>query len=193
MIKLGLTGNIGSGKTTVSKVFESLGVPIFYADKEAKKLYSLDPVKERVLLLFGKSTINDLGEIDFKLLSDIVFKDKNKLEQLTNIIHPLVFKNYHMWLETIQQQDYSIHESAIIYEYSQQKYFDKVICVSAPYELRVQRIIERDKTTLDKVEERIRNQMNETEKISLSDFVIVNDEKSFIIKQVMEIHNNLKE
>jgi len=192
MIKLGLTGNIGSGKTTVSKVFESLGIPIFYADNEAKKLYSLDHVKERVLLLFGKSIINDLEEVDFRLLSDLVFNDKNKLKELTSIIHPLVFNNYHKWLETIQQEPYSIHESAIIYEYSQQKYFDKVICVTAPYELRVQRILERDNTSRDKVEERIRNQMTETEKISLSDFVIVNDEKSFIIKQVLKIHYNLK-
>lgn len=192
MIKLGLTGNIGSGKTTVSKIFESLNIPVFYADNEAKALYSLKSVKEKIHSLIGNSVFNKSGDVEFKLLADIVFNDKAKLEQLTNILHPQVFKNYQSWLEDNSQAPYSIHESAIIFEYSQQEYFDKIICISAPLELRVKRVLERDKTSKEKVEERIVNQMKESDKINLSDFVIKNDESSFLIPQILKIHNQLK-
>lgn len=192
MIKLGLTGNIGSGKTTVSKIFESLNIPVFYADTEAKALYDLKQVKETINSIFGSSIFNNSGEVDFKLLANIVFSDKSKLEQLTGILHPLVFEKYQEWVEENTLAPYSIHESAIIFEYSQQKYFDKTICVTAPLELRVKRVLKRDNTSLEKIKERVNNQMDETKKTGLSDIIIINDEKSFLIPQIMEIHNKMK-
>lgn len=192
MIKLGLTGNIGSGKTTVSRIFESFSIPVFYADAEAKALYDLQHIKENILSIFGSSVFDESGKLDFKLLANVVFNNKSKLEQLTNLIHPLVFEKYHYWLEENAMAPYSIHESAIIFEYSQQNYFDKTICVTSPPELRVKRVLKRDNTSLEKIKERINNQMDESKKIGLSDFIITNDEKSFLIPQVLEIHNKLK-
>lgn len=191
MIKLGLTGNIGSGKTTVSKIFESLDIPVFYADTEAKSLYGLQDVKEKIHTIFRGDVFNQNDEVDFKILANIVFNDKAKLEQLTNILHPIVFEKYHSWLEENSHTSYSIHESAIIFEYSQQKYFDKTICVTAPLKLRVKRVINRDNTNLERVKERIDNQMKESDKALLSDFVITNDENSFLIPQILKIHKNL--
>ena len=187
MIKIGLTGNIGSGKTTVSKIFETLGVPLFYADNEAKALYNLDKVKTEMSSKFSKSIFHKSGNVNFKSLAAIVFNNKSKLKQLTNILHPLVFEKYHLWLEENQDTPYSIHESAIIFEYGQQKYFDKTICVIAPKPLRLKRVIERDGITPEKVYERMNNQMPEEQKVALSDFVIHNDGDSFLIPQVMNI------
>ena len=191
MIKIGLTGNIGSGKTTVSKIFETLGVPVFYADNEAKALYGLDESKEQLITKFGSSVFDKSGKVNFKSIAEIVFNNKSKLEQLTSILHPLVFKRYHSWLEENQNAPYSIHESAIIFEYGQQKYFDKTICVTSPLDLRIERIICRDNTSVETVMQRINNQMDESEKINLSDFIITNNEHSFLIPQVFELHKTL--
>ena len=120
-----------------------------------------------------------------------MFNDKIKLKQLTNILHPLVFDKYNSWIDDNKNYPYTIHESAIIFEYSQQSLFDKTICVTAPYDLRIKRILERDKTDIIKVKKRIDNQMTESQKTNLSDIIINNDEKSFLIPQVLEIHNKL--
>jgi dephospho-CoA kinase len=191
MKKLGLTGNIGSGKSTVSRIFESLGIPVFYADKEAKALYQDLNTKKIITGIFGNHILNNASEIDFKLLADIVFNNKNKLKQLTNIIHPLVFEKYNNWINENSKADYSIHESAIIFEYSQQNHYYKTICVSSPLELRIGRVVSRDNSSIKLVKERINNQMLEIEKAKLSDFVIKNDNDSFLIPQVLEIHNIL--
>ena len=191
MIKLGLTGNIGSGKTTVSRIFESIGIPIFYADLEAKKLYGLDSIKNKILSIFGNSVFNDNKEVDFKSLANIVFNDKGKLKELTNILHPMVFEVYSQWLETNSNEDYTIHESAIIFEYSQQHFFDKIVCVVSPTKLRIERVIKRDQISNDSVKERIDNQMLQSEKESLSDFIISNDKNHMLIPQVLKLHNLL--
>lgn len=188
MIKIGLTGNIGSGKSTVSNIFKTLGVPLFYADKEAKELYSLDIVKKEILIAFSTSAFNTEGQINFKSLAKIVFNNKTKLKQLTDILHPLVFSKYHAWAKENSNSPYSIHESAIIFEYGQQKYFDKIICVICPTDLRIQRAMKRDNTSFENIKQRIDNQMAESEKIKLSDFIIDNGGHLFLIPQVMEIH-----
>ncbi len=192
MIKIGLTGNIGSGKTTVSKIFESLGVPVFYADSEAKSLYTIEEVKEKLRFYFSNSIFDKSGQVDFKSMAEIVFSNKSKLKQLTDILHPMVFEKYHSWLETNFDSPYSIHESAIIFEYGQQKYFDKTICVTSPLELRIERVMGRDNISVEKITQRINNQMQESEKAKLSDFIITNNLNSFLIPQVMELHNTLK-
>jgi len=191
MLKIGLTGNIGSGKTTVSRVFESLGIKVFNADIEAKNLYYEENVKQDISKMFGKKVLDKNNNIDFKQLAGIIFNDETKLKQITSYIHPLVVKKYENWLISKQDLPFTIHESAIIYEYSLQNKFDFVICVSAPYELRLQRVLKRDKSNKSQIEERMNNQMDEKTKVKNSDFVIVNDEKKFIIPQVIDIYENL--
>lgn len=191
MLRIGLTGNIGSGKTTVSRVFETLGIKVFNADTETKKLYSIETVKLEVCRLFGNEILDENNNIDFKILANIIFNDENKLKKLTSYIHPLVVEKYENWLNSKQDVPFTIHESAIIFEYSLQNKFDFVICVSAPYELRLQRVLKRDNSNKQEVEERMSNQMDEKIKVERSDFVIINDEEHFLIPQVMDVYNKL--
>lgn len=191
MLKVGLTGNIGSGKTTVSRIFETLGISVFNADIEAKNLYYEENVKLDISDFLGKEVLDTKHDIDFKKLASIIFNDEKKLKQLTSYIHPLVVEKYENWLLTKRSLAFTIHESAIIFEYSLQSKFDKIICVSAPYQLRLQRVLERDNANKTEVEERMNNQMDEKIKVENSDFVIINDEHKFIIPQVMDIFNKL--
>ncbi len=191
MLKIGLTGNIGSGKSTACRIFATLGVPIFYADQEAKELYKENGIKSKVKELFREGVFNPANEVDFKKLAATVFSDEKKLSQLTSILHPRVFEKYHLWLSENAASPYSIHESAIIFEYGQEKYFDKIICVTAPLDLRIQRTQERDNSGIDQIKERVNNQMQEKVKERLSDFVVVNDGSSFLIPQIMDIHREL--
>ncbi len=188
MLKLGLTGNIGSGKSTVSRIFETLGVPVFYADTQAKKLYGESEVKKIVVARFGGEILNKLNNIDFKILAQIVFKDKSKLGALTDILHPMLLSKYNIWLKQHDSEPFTIHESAIIFEYSQQRYFDKIICVTAPYELRLKRVRNRDGIDEDTVKRRMENQLEEHIKASKSDFIIPNDQDSFLIPRVIDIY-----
>ncbi|NOY49919.1 MAG: dephospho-CoA kinase [Chlorobi bacterium] len=188
MLKLGLTGNIGSGKSTVSRIFETLGVPVFYADTQAKKLYSNNEVKKLVVSRFGGEILTKLNEIDLKILAQIVFKDKSKLGALTDILHPMVFRKYDIWLKNHYSEPFTIHESAIIFEYTQQRHFDKIICVTAPYELRLKRVLNRDCIDEDTVKSRMGNQLGEHIKVSKSDLIIPNDEDSFLIPRVIDIY-----
>ncbi len=191
MLKVGLTGNIGSGKTTVSRVFETLGIKVFNADNEAKSLYYEENVKHDISKMLGKKVLDKNNNIDFKLLASVIFNDENKLKQLTSYIHPLVVKKYENWLISNPDLPFTIHESAIIFEYSLENKFDFVACVSAPYELRLQRVLKRDNSNKSEIEERMNNQMDETTKVKNSDFVIMNDEQSFIIPQVIDIYKKL--
>jgi len=192
MIKVGLTGNIGSGKTMVSKIFESIGVPVFYADENAKSLYREKFVIKEVIDLFGKRVLRvEENIIDLKVLAEIVFSDKAKLDSLTQLLHPLVFQNYKTWINENEHQPYSVHESAVMFEYGQQHNFHKIICVTAPEHLRIERVLQRDKSKHKEVQERINNQMKEIEKIKLSNFIVKNDHTSFLIPQILKIHKDL--
>jgi len=191
MLKIGLTGNIGSGKSTVCNIFATLGIPIFYADLEAKELYKEVVVKDKVKEFFGKGVFNSANEVDFKKLAAKVFSDQKKLDKLTSILHPRVFEKYHLWLSNHAASPYTLHESAIIFEYGQEKYFDKVICVTAPLDLRIQRVLERDKASIDQIKERVNNQMQEEIKAKLSDYLIANDGSKLLIPQIMGIHHKL--
>lgn len=193
MLKIGLTGNIGSGKTTIAKIFESLGINIFYADTEAKKLYQDNEVKSKVEVLFGNRVFNNKQEVDFKMLAEIVFSNKSKLDQLSKILHPMVNKIYMNWANTNSMDAYTIHESAIIFEYNLQSNFDKIVCVSADTELRVKRLLERGFENEEHIRERINNQMSQQQKIKLSDYAIYNNEEDFLIPQVLSIHKELTE
>jgi len=188
MIRVGLTGNIGSGKSTVCKVFESLGVPVYYSDIEAKRLYTREEVKNKLMLRFGKSVFNDLGEVDFKKLASLIFNNKDSLNFINNLIHPLVFESYNNWLSVYGESRYTIHESAILFEHHLEKRFDKTIVVYCPQDIRLRRVTARDGVSEEEVLKRMSNQREDSLKNKLADFLIVNDGVKMVIPQVMEIN-----
>jgi len=191
MIRVALTGNIGSGKSTVAKIFSVYGVPVFNSDIEARMLYFDPEVKTNLRLLFEDMVFKANGDVDTKALASIIFNDKNALQKVNNLIHPLVFEMYNNWCKNHSAEKYTIHESAILFENNLQNHFDIIINVSAPSKLRVNRVMERDNVSKEKVEERMLNQLDDKIKCELSQFVIVNDGDSFLIPQVDLIHNKL--
>ena len=189
MKKIGLTGNMGSGKSTVSLIFNAMGVPVFNADAEAKKLYADASVQVEIEKLFGRGVFTDDLKVDFKKLAGLIFNDKEALKQTNNLIHPLTLKKFVEWLKKNENASYIVHESAIIFENRLQRHFDKIITVSAPEEIRISRIQKRDGLNPTLIDERMKNQMTDAEKCNLSDFVIVNDGKQLLIPQILKINN----
>ena len=189
MIKIGITGGIGSGKSTVCKAFELLGVPVYYSDEEAKKILETDTIIiKSVLKLFGNEVLNDQQVLDRKKIAAIVFKDKQKLDQLNAIIHPAVALHFENWLKQYSSCNYILKETAILFESGAYKQVDKVIAIVAPIELRISRAIQRDKISREQVEQRMKAQISDEEKIKRSQFVIHNDEQQLVIPQVIAIH-----
>lgn len=192
MIKVGITGGIGSGKTTVCKLFELLGIAVYYSDDEAKKILDGDStVKSELLNLFGTFILNEFEQIDRKKIATIVFSDTTKLASLNAIVHPAVAKHFDEWCEN-QSSPYILKEAAILFESGAHKQVDKTIVVTAPVELKLSRVIARDKTTEAEVLKRMANQLPDEEKIKLSDFVIQNDEENLLIPQVLLVNNQLR-
>ena len=192
MITVGLTGNMGSGKSTVARIFLSLGIPVFNADNEARRITQSNEIAAQIAVLFGRKLLNSSGELDRKALAAIVFNDKQKLKQLNELIHPLVWENYISWLKENKSADYIIHEAAILFESGLYKHLDKIIVVDAPREVLIQRTIQRDHISEEQVQERLNNQWS-TEKIKeLADFVIINDNVNALLPQVIEIDKKLK-
>ncbi len=190
MIKVGLTGNIGTGKTVVAGIFEALGIPVFHADEEARKFFGDKEVITILTDRFGKQ-ISVNNKIDRKKLASIVFQDKKALDFLNSIIHPLVRKELFAWLDRQGQHAYIMHEAAILFESGFYKEFDKVITIVSPVELTIKRVMARDNSGREAVEKRILNQWDQDKKIALSDFIIQNDERHLIIPQVLKIHQSL--
>jgi dephospho-CoA kinase len=191
MIKVGLTGNIGSGKSTVARIFEILSVPVYHADKEAKKFLSKPEVKQELKNEFGKTIFSGI-EIDRKKLAEIVFNNKKSLNFLNSIIHPLVRTDFEDWCSNHSKAAYVIQEAAILFESGFNKFFDKTIVVSCPEEIAVKRVMERDSATEKEVVERMKNQWAQERKIQLADFIIENDNNSFVINQVLKIDKALR-
>lgn len=189
--KIALTGNIGSGKSTIAKIFDIMGIPVFLADNEAKKNFNNPKIIEILQQTFGNEIIDSPNNIDKRKLATIVFNDKTQLQKLNSIIHPLVFQQFEEWLN-IQKSDIVIFESAIIFEYQFENLFDKIITVTAPESERIQRVKKRDNATESEVTARIKNQIDEKEKQIKSDFVIENSSKSLILPQILEILKLLK-
>jgi dephospho-CoA kinase len=186
-----MTGNIGSGKTIIARIFSSLGVPVFHADLEAKKQYDDDEVKKSILRKFGARVFSSSGEILRPALAEIVFNDPVMLDQLNRIIHPGVYRDYLEWSRKHSGFSYTLYEAAILFETGHYRDMDKVICVTAPQQLRIRRVMERDNMTQEEVERRMANQWDEKKKIALSDYVIRNDESGMVIEQVLRIHKDL--
>jgi dephospho-CoA kinase len=190
MLKVGITGNIGSGKSTVCRIFETLNIPVFYADAEARRLYLDEEVKEKVRVVFGDDVFSG-GEVDTKALAKVVFSDENALAKINGIIHPAVIKRYEEWLIKHNEAPYTIHEAAVLFESGLQNIFHKIICITAPPDVRLTRVVKRDNSARDDVLKRMKNQWDENKKASLSHYVIVNDGKRFLIPQIIKIHDQL--
>lgn len=188
MLRIGLTGGIGSGKSTIARIFEVLGIPVYDADSASKKLMQEDPkLIQLIKNSFGESSYND-GILDRKHLAHQVFTDQKKLALLNSFVHPATINHAKEWMEK-QTAPYVIKEAALIFESGSDKDLDLVIGVSAPFELRLKRTMERDNISEPDVRSRMDKQMNEEEKLRLCNYVIVNDEKQLLIPQVLKLHS----
>lgn len=190
MIKVGLTGGIGSGKTTVANYFIELGVPVYFADDEAKKLMnSSADIKNKLIREFGEKTYQN-GELNRKYLASIVFHDTSKLNIINGIVHPAVANHFAKWIKK-QKSNYIIQENAILFENKTSSIFDYIITVAAPIDLKIERILKRDSGSKNDILSRMKNQWDDDRKIDLSDFVIDNIDLADTKKQVGQIHKKL--
>ncbi len=191
MLKIGLTGSIGSGKSLVSEIFSELSVPVYNADTEAKRFFQYPLIKSKIISLFGLDSIDSTAEVNRSHLAGIVFNNEEKLKKLNELIHPLVINDFECWSLLYHSNPYIIHEAAILFESGISSKFDKIITVSAPEELRLQRVIKRDQVNESDVRSRMKNQCSEEEKISKADYVIVNDELQLLIPQIVAVHKQI--
>ncbi|NLZ94770.1 MAG: dephospho-CoA kinase [Bacteroidales bacterium] len=193
MIKLGITGGIGSGKSTVSTLFQLLGVPVYNADEETKKLNNKSPIiREQLMKHFGEDLYHNY-ELDKKKFANIIFNDAEKLELANSIIHPEVLKHFVNWCKEHSNHSIVALEAAILFESGFHKHLDIVVTVYSPLNLRVERVSERDKTTPEMVRSRIKHQMPETEKIDMSEYVIINDNQHSLIDQVEKLLKDINQ
>jgi dephospho-CoA kinase len=191
MLKIGLTGNIGSGKSTVAKIFKILGIPVYHSDIEAKKFLTDKTVMRELTNKFGTEIVTE-SKIDNKKLASIVFKENDSLIFLNNLIHPLVKEDFENWCNTVSPTNkYIIQEAAILFESNFDKYVDKTILVIAPENIRLERVIKRDSISKEEVLKRMANQWDEERKVKLADFLINNNDKELLIPQLIEIHKKI--
>lgn len=189
---VGLTGGIGSGKTLVSTYFKSLGVPIYITDDEAKRIMHSEPeIIQSIKNLLGDLAYQN-NVLNRKFIASQVFNNKEKLNQLNAIVHPVVAKDFKIWYAK-QIADFVIKESAILFETNSAQYCDVTILVTAPLEVRINRVVNRDKVSQIEVKQRIDNQWKDQVKISLADYVIHNINKKETFDQVLKLHSTLKD
>jgi dephospho-CoA kinase len=190
ILRIGLTGGIGSGKTTVAHIFETLGIPVYYSDDAAKKIMNENPVlQQQIIQYFGEeSYIN--GQLNRPYLAEVIFNNDEKRTLLNSLVHPLTIDDAAKWMLQ-KNTPYAIKEAALIFESDVWKHLDKVIGISAPYELRLQRAMQRDNISREAVEARMAKQMNEEEKMKRCDYILYNDEQQLLIPQVIALHERL--
>ena len=190
MLKVGLTGGIGAGKSTVADIFKVLGIPVYHADQEAKRLMQTNPsLIEKIKIAFSEKAYLE-GILDRKFLSSLVFNDKDKLELLNSIVHPFTIQDGKEWMEK-QSSPYAIKEAALIFESGSQGEFDAIIGVFAPPAMRIHRTIQRDHVEREKVLNRMEKQLDENIKMKLCDHVLINNEQTLLIPQVISLHEKL--
>ena len=190
MIKIGVTGGIGSGKTSVCNVFSLLGIPVFSADAEAKEIMEIDSgIILKLNTIAGKDLYTE-GTLDRTELAKLIFNNGTMLEKVNSIVHPAVFSRFCEWTKK-QEAHYIIMETAILFESGGAKIVDKVITVTAPVEERIARVVNRSNITKEEVIERMRNQMSDSDMVKQSDYVIDNSENKMIIPAVLNIHNDI--
>lgn len=186
-LKIGLTGGIGSGKSTVAKVFELLNVPVYYADEASKRLYHTDKdLMASIKKHFGEDVYTD-DQLNRSRLAEAVFNDPRKLELLNSLVHPPTLRDAAEWMQT-QTAPYIIKEAALLFESGSVGGLDYVIGVKAPVHIRIKRVMDRDGISREQVLARMNHQMDEAIKLRLCDFIINNDEQELVIPQVMKLH-----
>ena len=189
-LKIGLTGGIGSGKTTVSHVFHKLGIPVFNSDLHAKELLEDEETKKTIVKNFGEDILDIKQSINKHKLSKIIFSDKTKLKFINQLIHPLVTKEFEKWV-LLQNTAYVIKEYALLFKSDSNRKLDKIILVQSPLDLRIQRVKKRDKKSIKEIKEVIKNQIKIKDILSKVDFIIHNNESRLLFSQIKSIHNQL--
>ena len=189
MLKIGVTGGIGSGKTTVCRVFEVLGIPVFYADEAAKAIMHTDAVlREDIIQRFGKDSYMESGELNRKHISSIVFQDKEQLAKLNELVHPAVFRAFDIWVNGQKAVTYVLKEAALLFESDSYKMCDQTILVKSPEALKISRIMKRDHISAEEVQLRFDRQFPDEQKEKLADHIIINDEQTLLIPQILALH-----
>jgi dephospho-CoA kinase len=194
-MKVGVTGGIGSGKTTVCKVFGVLGIPVFDADLEAREIIEGDQRVRTQLSEIAGDDLFSTGVLDRKHLAKLIFNDSSMLKKVNNLVHPLVFKRFNDW-SSLQSAPYVILDAAILFESGAGQLVDKTISVITPLEERIKRVSERSNLSPIDINDRIKNQMNDSDRTILSDYIIYNGENDMIIPAVLHLHEvitNLKD
>lgn len=188
-LQIGITGGIGSGKSLVSRIFNLLGVPVYDADSRAKSIMTTDGILvSQIKKEFGVLSFRADGSVNREYLAEHVFSDPEKLKRLNRLVHPRVGEDFSRWVKE-QDSVYILKEAALLFEAGSNTALDKIIVVSAPEELRITRVLQRDKhRTAQQVRDIIRNQLKEEEKVKRADYIIVNDESRLLIPQVLELH-----
>lgn len=188
--KLGITGGIGSGKTSVCRVFDVLRIPVFSADTEASEIMEHDDeIKSLLNSITGKDLYTN-GSLDRMRLADIIFNDNAVLEKVNSLVHPRVFDHFRKWTGE-QESLYVIMEAAILFESGASGFVDRIATVVAPVDQRVERVIQRNKLSKEQVMERINNQMDDETRMKLSDYIIYNSENEMIIPAILKIHDDI--
>lgn len=191
MYQVGVTGGIGSGKTEVCRVLETLGVPVYYADMEAKRLMNGQPeLKKRIVELLGKEAF-DGNALNRRYVGASVFGDRKLLEKLNRLVHPVVRKDYRDWVARQLDVPYVVEEAAILFESGAYRFLDKTVLVFAPDEIRIRRVMDRDGVSRENVKRRMIQQMDEEEKRVLADEVIVNDDREMLLPQIIALHEKI--
>ncbi|WP_207423615.1 dephospho-CoA kinase [Desertivirga brevis] len=194
MLKIGITGGIGSGKTTVCKVFELLGVPVFYADTVAKSVMQNDPILiQAVKEAFGDETYSESGQLNRAYLASKVFADEAELGKLNSIVHPAVFRAFDQWSLDQQNLPFVVKEAALLYESNSYKDCKYTILVTSPLHLKLKRVISRDKTSEEEIRKRMARQWSDEEKERLADFVLNNNEEHFLLPEIIKLYNRFLE
>lgn len=192
MLKIGVTGGIGSGKSTVCNYLKNIGVPVFTSDEVAIDLLNKNStLKEKVKRKFGREIYKLDRTLDRERLATIVFKDPQALESLNQMVHPVVEKTFINWCELHSKRAYIIKEAAILFETGNYKTLDKVITVFAPQEERIKRAMKRDGVTKEMVMKRVRFQLSDEERNKMADYIIINENKAELLPQIMHIHEML--
>ncbi len=192
MFRLGITGGIGSGKSFVCSILEKFGVPVYYADKEARRLMNTRvDLKRAIKDIFGEEIYHD-GELDRQEMGSRIFGQPEMLDKINRMVHPVVREDFFKWSEAWENVPYVIEEAAILFESGAASEMDASVLIYAPKQLRIERVMARDGLSRSEVEKRINMQMDEEEKKRLADRVILNDEKKFLLPQLVALHEDIK-
>ena len=189
MLKIGITGGIGSGKTTVCKVFEVLGIPVFYADNVAKSIMHTDVLlKQDIIKTFGEKSYSGNGELNRHYISTIVFNNEPELEKLNALVHPAVFRAFDVWVSDQKTVPYVLKEAALLFESDSHKMCDRTVLVKSPEKTKIQRIMKRDGITAEQIKLRMDRQFGDEQKEKLADHILLNDEHHLLIPQILSLH-----